>query len=186
MNTGHRKAALRKSLLAQRAAVQPAHRREWSAAISTHIAGLPAIQSAQTIHCFWPMEDRGEVDLAPFVEHQWRAGTRIVLPVMQPNGRLEHREFKGRAHLVTNRWGVSEPLTGALVLPSELDCVIVPGLAFDKRGYRLGYGKGFYDRFLADLNVPTIGVCFSQFLLDELPFDAYDVPVSSVVTERST
>lgn len=105
---------------------------------------------------------------------------------MQPNGRLEHREFKGRARLVTNRWGVSEPLTGALVLPSELDCVIVPGLAFDKRGYRLGYGKGFYDRFLADLNVPTIGVCFSQFLLDELPFDVYDVPVSSVVTERST
>ncbi len=88
--------------------------------------------------------------------------------------------------LVLNRIGLREPVpTAPRVAPAELDAVLVPALAFDRRGHRLGRGGGFYDRFLGALppRVTTIGIAFSVQLLNAIPTDPHDRPVDVIVTE---
>lgn len=81
-------------------------------------------------------------------------------------------------------WGLLEPEPGVPVEPAEIDLLLVPGLAFDRAGGRLGRGAGFYDRCLAQLAARAIGVCFHAQLVAEIPREAHDRPVHAVVTER--
>ena len=88
-----------------------------------------------------------------------------------------------------NRWGLEEPAIDPrrqLLNFAAHTLLIVPAVAFDQRGYRLGYGGGFFDRFLAQSSLSTLGVCFDAFLLDKLPVEAHDLPVQTVVTEIRT
>lgn len=83
--------------------------------------------------------------------------------------------------------GVVQPPRDTPIIPvSEVDAVVLPALAFDRQGIRLGYGGGFYDRFLADFTGPTIGVTHSALLLDEVPREPHDVPLGWIVTEQET
>ena len=83
--------------------------------------------------------------------------------------------------------GILEPRTRMPVDPSTADVVIVPGVAFDARGNRLGYGGGFYDSFLSECgDVPRIGVCFEVQVVDEVPVAEHDLPVDVIVTESRT
>jgi 5-formyltetrahydrofolate cyclo-ligase len=83
-------------------------------------------------------------------------------------------------------FGALEPAAGEPVGPEEIDVVVVPGLAFDRRGHRVGYGGGFYDRFLGRLrpDALTVGICFSVQVVDEVPHGRGDRPVDLVVTEQ--
>lgn len=74
----------------------------------------------------------------------------------------------------------------AIIDPKSIDLYIVPGIAFDRNGYRLGHGKGYYDRLLAGINVPKIGLAYSVQVVAELPRSSYDVPMTMVVTEEAT
>ena len=88
---------------------------------------------------------------------------------------------------MAGRYGILEPPAGTREIPiSNLDLVLVPGLAFDTAGHRLGRGAGFYDRFLADPNLRavTCGVGFEAQLLDNVPIDQWDIPLQAVATER--
>jgi 5-formyltetrahydrofolate cyclo-ligase len=86
---------------------------------------------------------------------------------------------------VVSGFGVAEP-TGTAVEPTSIDVVVVPGLAFDRRGRRLGYGRGYYDRFLTSLapHAVTIGVAFDLQVVDEVPHESHDVALDLVITER--
>ncbi|HXF36758.1 MAG TPA: 5-formyltetrahydrofolate cyclo-ligase, partial [Actinomycetota bacterium] len=83
-------------------------------------------------------------------------------------------------------YGALEPAGGEVLSPQELDAVVVPGLAFDRRGYRVGYGGGFFDRFLPRTRPDAfrVGICFHLQLVEEVPHGAGDEPVDAVVTER--
>ncbi len=82
-----------------------------------------------------------------------------------------------------NSWGLLEPESGDRLDFSQDPLIIVPALAFDKNGYRLGYGKGFYDRYLQKQKFRTLGVCFSEFFLEDLPHESHDISVDAVITE---
>ncbi|RZA13807.1 MAG: 5-formyltetrahydrofolate cyclo-ligase [Proteobacteria bacterium] len=99
------------------------------------------------------------------------------------DGSMEFIRYDASKPFVKNRWGVEEPDAGEPLVSGAQTLIIVPALAFDKDGHRLGYGKGFYDRFLSSFTATTIGVCFSEFFFESLPSEAHDRVVNHVVTE---
>lgn len=103
----------------------------------------------------------------------WDAGTMVAVAVTSLD-----------EGIVTGRHGLREPAQGTVIDPTDLGVVIVPGLAFDEAGNRLGRGGGFYDRFLATTPAFRIGVCFEVQLVPSVPAGPLDVPMDAVVTER--
>jgi 5-formyltetrahydrofolate cyclo-ligase len=140
------------------------------------------------VHTYWPIEQHREVDTRPFVDDLVRGGLAVALPVVQDDhaATMTHRVFSGPDQLVPNRFGGHQPAHGRRVLPSEMDLVVVPAMAADRRGFRLGFGFGFYDRFLAEVRCPTVCVVYSECLVEHIPEEGHDVPVQFVVTELET
>jgi 5-formyltetrahydrofolate cyclo-ligase len=130
---------------------------------------------------------RFELDPAAAMARAHALGKLVALPrVDVESGELRLHAYMPGDELAESGFGVREPLASApLVLPDEIDLVLVPGLAFDARGYRLGYGKGFYDRLLPSLTRATrIGLAFELSLLAEVPNAEHDVPVDALVTDK--
>jgi len=180
------KADLRKQWLQFRQQLSPEEHAHRSAQIVQHLINWPLLQEAQVIHMFWPMLDRHEVDLRPLWHHLRAQGKQIVLPVMSRHTqlpRLQHIALQSLEMLRQNTWGVWEPIGGATIPVENLDLVIVPALAVDRRGYRLGYGKGYYDAFLQEVQAPTISPIFQEAQLEALPAEPHDIPVDYIVTE---
>lgn len=137
------------------------------------------------------MIERGEIDLRPFILQLADKGVRIALPVIIPDDahvpgepRLYCREFEDETALSKNPWGVSEPLQSKCVPPNEIEVVIVPALGVGLNGYRIGYGKGHYDEFLAGLAAPTVCPVYDACLISHVPAEPHDVPMSVIVTEN--
>ncbi len=130
---------------------------------------------------------RSEVETEGLLERLLRAGKRVCAPVVdtERNSMIPRRIQDVRTDLVRHRYGMLEPRTACPIFPvAQLQLVVVPGIAFDRKGYRLGYGKGFYDRFLANcLQAVRIGLAYQiQVVEDTLP-EAWDVPVQHIFTE---
>jgi 5-formyltetrahydrofolate cyclo-ligase len=126
-----------------------------------------------------------EVETAPILERLSSRGARVILPRVEGSD-IEAVAFHPGDPVRRARYGALEPSGGAVVPRDEIDVVIVPGLAFEHRGYRVGYGGGFYDRFLRRLrpDAVAIGVGFSAQIVEEVPHDSDDKPVDMVVTEQ--
>ncbi len=146
--------------------------------------GLPEVASATTVMVFSSFGS--EVETGPIVRRLASRGVRVLLP------RVEEREMRAVPFApgdpVTRApFGAEEPRDGEPADPGEIDVVVVPGLAFDLRGDRVGYGGGFYDRFLKRTrqDVLTVGVCFSLQVVDEVPHGRDDLPVLRLITEEA-
>lgn len=141
------------------------------------------------LHVFLPILKFKEPDLYPFfdwLKNEFPA-IRLVLPKVADDGiQLENYAYEmGEAHeLATNKWGISEPTGGDIIDERQLDMVILPLLAFDLKGNRLGYGKGFYDRFLSKCrpDVIKIGISFFGPNETEIKTDAHDQKLTMCVT----
>lgn len=128
---------------------------------------------------------KGEVDTLEMIKEAQKSGKQIVVPVCRKN-RTAIRPciFDDHASLKRGPYGVLEPAVERIVPASSLDLVLVPGVAFDARGHRLGRGKGFYDRFLRGLPLRTslYGLAFDFQVLSSLPSEKHDVNVQRVIT----
>ncbi len=144
---------------------------------------LGPVQKAQTIMGFAAIQN--EVDLMPFLEEQRSKGKKILLPRVEAD-QIVAVEWQGQAASRISSFGICEPL-GNVCLPEEIDVVLVPGLVFDGKGYRLGYGRGFYDRFLPLLrsNAFRCGIAYEFQVVDNVFPHAGDVPLHWIVTEQS-
>jgi 5-formyltetrahydrofolate cyclo-ligase len=111
-----------------------------------------------------------------------RLGVEVALPRVCDD-RIEFVQVNKTTPMHRSALGVEEPAGDAIEV-SEIDLIIVPGIAFDRRGFRLGYGKGFYDRFLADVSALKVGLCAEALLVDALPIDEHDQRVDRVFTEQ--
>lgn len=141
----------------------------------TKLCALIDYQEADSVMAFVGMNSEPDTD-ALFASIA-ADGKRLLLP------RVEGRELvvcDGEGPRITSEFGVAEPTGPALPL-DIVGFVIVPGLAFTRAGARLGYGGGFYDRFLPRVQAPNAGVCFREQLVDELPTSAHDVRVQQVI-----
>jgi 5-formyltetrahydrofolate cyclo-ligase len=146
--------------------------------IFSTVENLPQFIIAQTVMLYWSLPD--EVQTHSFVK-KWYTSKRIVLPLVVEN-HLELRVFSGTSCLVeTPPFGILEPQLGMPVSINEVDLVIVPGVAFDLKGNRMGRGKGYYDRLLAGRSVYKVGVCFNFQLVESVPTDEYDIKMDKII-----
>jgi len=146
---------------------------------------LDVFASAQCLALYSPI--RNEVDTTLVAKAALNAGKTVVYPRVEG----EHLTFLQTAdpdHLEPGAFNVLEPVHGAILDPVEIDLCVVPGVAFDRRGHRLGYGRGFYDRFLSSCReqMPRIGFAYDFQVVDCLPTGEYDQSLSMIVTEMCT
>ncbi len=126
----------------------------------------------------------GEVNTEEMIKKAKKIGKLICVPVSRKNREtMQPAIFEDHSKLKKGPYGVLEPVSEDLIRPEDLDLVVVPGLAFDKDGNRLGRGKGCYDRFLSKLprNTPSIGLAFDFQILPLIPTTKYDVNVKQVI-----
>ncbi|MBR1594841.1 MAG: 5-formyltetrahydrofolate cyclo-ligase [Alloprevotella sp.] len=156
-------------------------------------------QAARTVALFWSLPD--EPTTHALLERMWREKT-LLLPVVTGDDTMELRHFQGRESLRRGAFGILEPTGEAFTRFEALPLIVVPGVAFDRAGHRMGRGRGYYDRFLAQLPpfVPErgngsgdggrqnvgggtfrLGLCFPFQLLPALPAEPWDVPVDAVL-----
>ncbi len=180
MNT---KTSLRHQLLQQRRELPPALWREWSDQICLHLQNNPQFKRSQTVLGYQSCNQ--EPDLSYLFTHsdkQWG------LPRCIGKNLLWHR-WQPTEPLVTGAYGILEPSAELTQLePASVDLLLVPAVAIDRRGYRLGYGGGYYDRLRADplwQKVPAIGIVFDFAYVETLPIDPWDIKLNAVCTQLS-
>ena len=186
---------LRQSALSKRNALSPEVRHLSSLEIierlKQYIEGKSAVADG-VLHCY--ISFRSEVETREFIEGAIRYGMRVIVPIVEASdpadqtriGRLVHTEISGITGLTKGRFGLEEPTEREPSSLELVDTVIVPIVAFDRRGTRLGYGKGFYDVFLRELprSVERIGLAFSTQEVDHIPALPHDEPLDTIITER--
>lgn len=175
------KRRLRREAAARRDALEG--RAERSVMIMRMLAGLPAYRSAAAIHCFLPI--RSEVDTEPLVAAALAEGKAVAVPVIDERGVMVHSWLSDLAgpSLVRGPLGTLYPRVIRPAYPGQWELTIVPLLAFDRSGYRLGYGKGHYDRLLAGGAGLAVGVAFACQELDALPREPHDTALDLIITE---
>ena len=178
------KVQLRESCLARRAALTMAERRQMSAAIAKHMCDMPAFRDSQTVMLYMALPQ--EVQTAAILAASRRQGKRVTVPVVKPCGLVAAALPTGQLQYQPGPFGIPEPVGAAIISPGDIDCVMVPGIAFDRRGARLGFGKGYYDRFLCRLPATThvCGLAFSMQIVQHVPDLPHDVRMQSLVTEQ--
>jgi 5-formyltetrahydrofolate cyclo-ligase len=185
------KAALRRTALAQRQRLTPSEVARRSDQLRAGLFRHFPVAEWRWLHVFLPLAAKQEPDTWAIIRQVWAAQPllRLAAPVVQPdNISLKHYELTPDTPLLANRWGIPEPLADAAteVLPAQLDAVLVPLLVCDQRGHRVGYGGGFYDRFLAQCRPGTQFIGLS--ILDEAPVPEIadvlptDVPLYACIT----
>lgn len=177
------KAEIRKQAIAQRKALSDGQVATYSGALLEHFAALD-FSTVRTVHVFLPIAEKKEPDTFLFID--WLAlhhpEIRVIVPRADFETALMHNYvYKGREGLEKNFYNIMEPAKGELH-NGEVDMVLVPLLAFDVRGYRAGYGKGFYDRFLQGLDTLKIGLSFFGPLEQIEDIDVYDVRLDACIT----
>ena len=178
------KIALRRSLLQKRRSLSSAQWRTKSERICQQLQSLPLYTEAKTVLAYFSF--RQEPDLSLLFSGQnnrqrWGfprcVGKSLIWHTWQPEEKL-----------VRGKFGILEPLsTAPTISASEVDLILVPAVAGDRQGYRLGYGGGFYDRLLTSplwQNIPTIGIVFEFAYLSALPIDAWDIKLNYICTEK--
>lgn len=179
------KPTLRDQLRRRLAAVAPEDAAAWSRAACERAMAEPEFRRAQAVMAYVPMA--GEPDIRPVLDAVLAAGKVLCLPRLAWVGRtLTPVRVESMEGLVVGRHGVPEPPLTAPEFPvAELDVIVVPGVAFDLRGGRMGRGAGFYDRLLgrADRKATTFAVCFELQVVESAPMESHDQRVDVVVTE---
>lgn len=187
------KRELRAQMRSRRDAVPPDVRELWSQAICRNVLALPEFGRAERVHVFCSFGS--EPDTAPLIAAAFDAGKRVVVPVTPGKEReeLQHVEIFPNQEYLPGIYGIPVPhFAEAGNYPfcepcdffTDTDCIIVPLLAFDSRRHRLGYGRGFYDRFLQRTPGTTIGVAFSLQEIHEVPAENHDKTLDFIVVEK--
>lgn len=184
------KATIRKEILEKRKAQSPEIRAAQSRIIIRTLLDRKEFVKAEKVLIYLSRE--GEVITDDLLDRAFELGKRVYVPVVDRAGNeLRISELPGpETNFRLGAFGIREPAEEDLnfVSPDQIDLVITPGLAFDRQGGRIGYGKGYYDRLLnrLDSRVPRIALAFDFQVLEAVPQDGNDVRVDAIITEKST
>ena len=193
------KDGLRKKLLLRRHSLSKEKVAEQSAMICQRIRNWQLWKDASCVHIY--VSGRAnEVDTIALIKDCFGSGKRVFVPYLGLKEEMPLRTINVGQHamavieifcleeLVDEYWGIPQPAFDAgknEINWNEIDLVIVPGLAFDQSGNRIGYGAGYYDRFLTELKTTSVGLCFKENVFDILPHAMHDISVEYVVTESA-
>ena len=180
------KKKMRDAVLAQRDAMSPVARAAASQAIIARICALSAYHDAKCVLTY--MGFGSEIETQPFFERIIADGKIAVLPrVDRATQSLILHSARGLSELLTGKWGIREPHADApIVSISTIDFILMPGVAFDRVGNRLGYGRGYYDRLISAANpaLARVTAGFACQIIDHVPAGPHDRQVHSIITEN--
>ena len=183
------KDALRQSYLVKRQALPSDQVSTFNQQIFQSLIGFIAWDRIKVMHLYLPITNSNEVDTYPIIDRLRTTNTdiQIAVPKVVPgNEFLNHYFLSPTTQLQTNKWGIPEPVAATPVPVKQIDLVLVPMLAFDKSGNRIGYGKGFYDRFLGKCLPDTQKIGLSYFdPVDKIEVESTDIAMNAVVTPES-
>ncbi len=177
------KKELRRYIREQKRHFTPQQLGEMSLGIMSSLLSHSRIQAADTILMYHSLPD--EVDTHSALDQLLAMGKKVLLPKVVSDTEMTIHEYTGKDSLQPSEpYGILEPTTSELSITNcQLSIAIVPGMAFDKQGHRLGRGKGYYDRFLSQIpNIYKIGVCFPFQMLESIPSESTDVVMDEVIT----
>ncbi|HRK35582.1 MAG TPA: 5-formyltetrahydrofolate cyclo-ligase [Candidatus Hydrogenedentes bacterium] len=177
------KTEIRARLLLQRRALPTEAVTRRSKAIHQHLFGLEVFRAAQSVFSYVSSKD-GEVDTLAVIERLLGSGREVHCPGAGMQRTLEWRKISKIDDLVPGRFSILEPHSACLVSDtSKGEVVLVPGIAFSARGERIGYGGGYFDRFLTSFRGVSIGLAFDMQMVESIPVEPHDTPVQMLVTE---
>lgn len=168
-------------MLASRTAMDPREAALRSAVICEKLLALDRVKNAGCVMAYCAYKN--EPDLNEFINALMELGKAVALPYIA-GSELKAVRYESGSAMKSNKYGIMEPVPVNDVDELEPDVVVVPGIAFDSRLYRIGFGGGYYDRFLAYSNAYKIGVCYDYQVVDGFACEAHDVPMDAVVTEK--
>lgn len=179
---GTQKDTIRRLALLARSRVPAGERPEAGRLVAERVLALPEIAGAGSVLAFASFG--AEIPTDDLLRGLLLAGKRVLLPYVEEAGTLRAAEITSIDDLAPGYRGIREPARREPV--SEVDAAVVPGVAFDEHGGRLGYGGGFFDRYLETLapSVPVVGICFDAQIVKQVPREDHDRPVHVIVTER--
>ncbi|MBD5133536.1 MAG: 5-formyltetrahydrofolate cyclo-ligase [Clostridiales bacterium] len=152
-------------------------------ALFDRFLALPQVEGADTVMVFYGTGR--EPDTLPLIRALLERGKRVALPVCLPHRGMEARQVLDVDRLVPNRFGIPEPDSSCPVIgKEEIAAALIPHLMVDREGYRLGWGGGYYDRWLADFPGFTVCICRPGRLVDHMPREEFDVPVRLVLIDE--
>ena len=176
------KSALRRWAKAARQGWEEEYRQSADAAIAQHVRKSAVWRAAGTVFAY--VSVGCEVDTRALIEAALKEGKRVCAPRCLGKGRMEARVIESLDALVPAAHGLLEPAeSSAIVPPGEIGLILVPCLAADRNGHRLGYGGGYYDRFLRCAAGTSMCLCRARALLDDVPREEHDAAVDMVVSE---
>lgn len=179
-----RKALLRKEIRKQRRALDPVQRKIWDASIEVQVLAREEYKKAETVFCF--VSYGGEPETRGILADILAQGKRLAVPRCLEDGIMEAVLLESLDGLEKGMYGIMEPKPGLPTVPFEaIDFAVVPALAFTRDGTRLGQGGGYYDRFMEKTHAFTCGICYGQFILEDIPTESFDRRVMAVICENN-
>ncbi len=175
------KNALRKHYLRERRELDENERIETNRGITHNILEFEAYRKAGSVFVY--VSTKYEIDTKAIIENAFEAGKLVCVPLCGKNGEMSAKRIKSLDELSEGRYGIPEPLLSSETIECP-ELVLAPALSCDIRGYRLGYGGGYYDRFLSRCHSPCIALCAESRLLERLPHNGFDRRCEWVATER--
>lgn len=172
---------LRQEMKARLVTMTPEEYLAYNSAIQQRFCKLPIVNNSNLVMMYFAINQ--EVATALLINTLLTMGKIVALPACTPDKNLRAGVIHDLNELIPGIYGLSEPEHAAPeVDPQDLDLIVVPGVAFDIRGFRLGYGAGYYDRFLAGTDAYKLGLAYDFQVVNEVPTDSYDIAVQAFLT----
>ena len=176
---------IRRRMLKQRFALTPSQVQEVGDAVRNRLVETDLYGRARCLGCY--VSVKNEVDTHRLIQVALEGGKRVGVPVTRKKQSLVHLEIHTLSGLRSGPFGLLEPAGGDRIEipPGDFDLMLVPGAAFDRRGNRIGFGAGYYDRFLARTSAPKVGLAYAFQVLGRLPAALHDIRLDYLVTETA-
>lgn len=175
------KRVLRREYVEKRAALSSEYRQRADESILKQLLDLEEFKAAKTVFCFVGTPD--EIQTLPFIEEALDLGKTVCVPLCVSPRVMEARQILSTDELTQGRLGIQVPKENSTLIPKdEVDLIVVPCLTCTEEGYRLGYGGGYYDNYLADSPGHSAIICYKPLIRDSLPLEDYDIRAKQVIT----
>ncbi len=181
------KKELRFKYVKKRSFVSPNELEDNSLAIANKLLELPSIWSFNYYHIFLPIIEKKEIDTSYILSILQGKDKNVLLPKINGNNTLINYLLTDNITIKKNKWNIPEPIDGIEISADKIEVIFIPLLVFDKKGNRVGYGKGFYDSLLKQCDSKTIKIGLSLFEAEEVITDIYDgdIPLNYCVTPKN-
>jgi len=176
------KMSIRNEIKNKRTQLSLTDKQEMDHAIFQRLISHPRIIEAKAVYCYFSVSNLGEVDTQSFIKYVLEKGIKVVLPKIV-GAQIEFYTISCLNEVVVGKMNIMEPSENCQRVLAADEVILVPGLAYDRMGNRLGYGKGYYDKYLAGKNHYPIALAYNFQICDKLVVDMHDVKVAEIITD---